>query len=442
MPKIRGLDSISQRKVDEVLRASSTTESETVFASTFPGENDESCLSHAQAFLTLTLTEILSMIKTKNSRITEKNVLDARFYVACSLIDNKEIGHGEEVNNIRTRVRENFPEFKKQHNVSCVQIPGTVTALDLCLHSSLTFENGRAIRALSTGSKKLDALLSPPIDLAQGGPSTNQIVNPFQRAPTSSFIGVSFGIITEVVGPPGSGRTQISLTLAADAAVHNFPVYYLTSGNSAVLPLAKRLHVVCQDRADKTSNVPINDLSSVLDNVQFIAVPDAHHLLVILDKIEPRIKQAFLSRGKKSVIVIDSASGCLFSNFLSTNEGNSGMGLINEVVLTLRRLARTYFPIVFVTNSMVKNNISSHLENDTLLQRVPAMYGVWKAADVRTVLSFIDEESQIDDVKKATEAVKPINAVLEKHYAKSCKSLNQLSENINFGIASCGIIDL
>jgi len=153
---------------------------------------------------------------------------------------------------------------------------GAYTALDLCLN-----DGGRRgcgdmkHECVSTGSRSLDELLQ--LD----GPFTcdGSVIEPSSILP-KNFIdglrlsvskkrgtgivsqsasnarrefcgGVSFGNITEFCGPPSSGKSQIALTVTANAALNlNTQVHYLVSeGGSTKLSIVRRLLKICQNRA-------------------------------------------------------------------------------------------------------------------------------------------------------------------------------------------------
>jgi len=118
------------------------------------------------------------------------------------------------------------------------KIIGSITALDVCLHSSLDsfscsemnnlWSSPLHVQFLQTGSIQLDNLIaSSNYKLGNSGPLCKTMADPLQADARkckkrknhnldldNELLGLSPGTITEVSGATGSGKTQIALSLA------------------------------------------------------------------------------------------------------------------------------------------------------------------------------------------------------------------------------------
>lgn len=324
----------------------------------------------------------------------------------------------------------------QQHDDSLIL--GSVSALDLGLYESLCFDRHRA---LSTGSNRLDELLSPPAEF-----TNTAVVHPLKKqqqtvssGEDSSKIGMPFGYVTQVTGPPACGKTQLALMVSAlHASKEPGPsVFYLASGvGHATLILARRMNHFCQ----RTKNAnPIN-------GVNFFNVSNGYEALSALSEIEAKIQQRSVSQQKQGtglsllhprvLIVFDSASGCLSGDLYSAGDGGAGVSLAREVAWTLKRLARQHGAAVLVTNGTVS------AEKHSLKA---AMGQSWKAADLKLWLKVVEDAGQ--DVRQSNNSGicvsqrKIISATLEQHPAKAVHGKKTSEITANFAITASGISD-
>jgi len=285
-------------------------------------------------------------------------------------------------------------------------LAGAVTALDLCARELLLKNISKSSTAanttlssiscskdcIRTGSKSIDQLLAPDSSYTSfhGGwtisypykiPSNNNeaadqytMNNISHRPSTSSQThhnngGVPFGMVTEISGPPSSGKTQLALSIAAHAVLTNqMDVHYISGGNSTKA-LSRRLFSIFLELARSSSVVKYQQSNGgvsvgsmtyemeeeaksialkALDRVHVASVPDAYSLLAVLARIDNEEEKSSRScsnngQGRKdndggTLLVVDSISGCLGHHLSS--EG--GAALANQVALTLRQMARTH----------------------------------------------------------------------------------------------------
>jgi len=388
-------------------KSNSTTTSNTHYA---PIKTPSALLSRNPTQLSNALQTSLTTIKS------------IRNNAAIEIINNDYIGHGKQCEEIIHCVSrycianhndDNQQQLKlsKQHRPTAL-LAGAVTALDLCArelllknisksstlhgHSNTASMSRGGQDCISTGSKSIDQLLAPDSSYTsfdQGWtisypykiPSNNyEAANQHQTAvnntcphpssSSSSHGGVPFGMVTEISGPPSSGKTQLALSIAAHAVLTNqMDVHYISGGNSTkalsrrlfsiFLELARSSVVVRYQQNGAQNGSGSGDVSSsmtyemeeeaksialkALDRVHVASVPDAYSLLAMLARIdeEEKSSRSCSNNGKVrkegeggTLLVVDSISGCLGHHLSSVG----GAALANQVALTLRQLARTH----------------------------------------------------------------------------------------------------
>ena len=391
-----------------------------------PKSNSSSTTNTQQRYAPIkTPSALLSRNPTQLSNSLQTslhNIKSIRNNAANEIINNDYIGHGkqcEEIINCVSRycIANNDDindQISNKHRPTAL-LAGAVTALDLCarelllksISSSSSRYNGtvaanniglsRGQDCISTGSKSIDQLLAPDssytsfhegwtISYPYKIPSNNyEAVDQHQMAvnhtyphPSTSIQthsnngGVPFGMVTEISGPPSSGKTQLALSIAAHAVLTNqMNVHYISGGNSTkalsrrlfsiFLELARSSVVAVQHQNQQQSGRIGEGMTyemeeeaksialKALDHVHVASVPDAYSLLAMLARIDNEEKSYRSSSndgqgkndndgGTGTLLVVDSISGCLGHHLSS--EG--GAALANQVALTLRQLARSH----------------------------------------------------------------------------------------------------
>jgi len=405
--------------------------------------------------------------------ISKKDVNNIRNQGAEAIIMDTTVGHGEESCRILRELdlissTEKIEEGEETTISSTSAIRpslsmiGGSTLLDLCSLSSLSpLELSDSV--ITTGSSALDSLLSP-LELSS---STN--IKKRSRSEISGIIpephspiGLQSGIVTEVSGPSGSGKTQLSLSLAANAIIHptasTWKVHYLVAGggSTSIYSLARRFRQICHSRfhADGERNLPSSD--EVLKRISFTVVPDAYYLLATLTELEREFHATKIinKTSYNHLIILDSASGCLSSYLYGDRDGGVGAALLNEVCLSLRRLARIVRvgadtnglarrirrqAAVFVTNGVV-----SAFRKGATREKKPALGELWRTADVQIVLSTLGDvynnSSDVPGMWKS--AMRRVSARLERHNEKQCNASSEKHiRNVQFGIDQSGIVN-
>jgi hypothetical protein len=277
-------------------------------------------------------------------------------------------------------------------------IVGALTALDLCRYQEYLHEARPA--GIPTHSRQLDDLLAFP-------PESN----------CSTCGGLPFGYVTQVTGPPATGKTQLALGVAAQHAADSGKVFYLASGfgHGTLLPLVRRLQHFCT----------ANNFQNVIQNVTFATVNDGYEALTALEQVADE---------KRILVILDSASGCLSADLYASGDGDAGLMLSQWVAHTLRRVARHNGAAVLVTNGTVSGEGSGVK---------PAMGQAWYAADVALWFQATSTGSSVEDLIESTSGSKRIRATLEHHWAKPCHRLHTIGDQtVEFMITSTGIADV
>ena len=374
---------------------------------------------------------------------------------------------------------------------------GAVTALDMCIHTAITsasINNGDAASvSVGTGSPALDRLLAPHPDLADDGPANRiyqSLVLPsnakFGRiggnseeeerffggdgktndstSATAAAGGIRLGYVTEVYGPSSVGKTQLALNVAARASVQGWTVHYLAGGGgaSSLHPLARRLKSLVQHRmeeyvASNGGEVTAVAIRNAMDRVGFTAVADGHDALSALAGIDRDIASA--SGNDKvdgngvynSLVVFDSASGCLSSDLFADGDGGVGSALVEDVAFALKRMARTVGSLgsparcaVLAINGTVGAGVGHKAALGT---------GWNRAADVQVHFDSRGDdmtEHQLEEGRSSSSNIpglnvtnkRVINATLTRHYGKAVSGReHDASKNVSIAITRLGISD-
>lgn len=390
---------------------------------------------HQEVFIPIrTPSALLSrdpMHLSSTLQVSLDNIRQLRSSVAEFVISDPFIGHGGRANEIidcvtKFRILDdgNDNDANDGHvgQSSCRRrqeaiTVGAVTALDLYAHTLLmkkrfSSNDGSNLEYIGTGSMALDqllldddcnnnnSLLSFPYSIPNNffnschnddGRSHYFNDNAATASPpptskqSSSFHyssgGIPFGYITEISGKPSSGKTQLALTITAQAVVVNkLRVKYLIAGGgggSSRKAISRRLYTLCielvrsqllmqqQQQQQQTSTSSMNNFDKevksialkCLERVSIATVPDAYTLLGSLVQIENEEASYNASSSLSSsddgndnhhhqqhhhrgtLLIIDSISGCLGHHIYS--DLKVGASLSNQVAMTLRHMTRS-----------------------------------------------------------------------------------------------------
>jgi hypothetical protein len=268
------------------------------------------------------------------------------------------------------------------------------------------------------------------------------------------------GTVLEVSGPPSSGKTQLALTIVANAILSDKPwsVRYLLGGSVALTSLARRLRQICHCRVNKTGVSKIT-MEHSLDCVSFYPLSDMFQLLATLTSIEEELVTTGSDCTHKNIlIVLDSVAGVFLSSapMDSNSDGGSSGALLSTAALTLRRLSRsgmipvdeiTDFNIqqvrqcaVLVTNGTVSGRIKVSTSSGYFSYSKPALGKLWKIADIRLALE-IEGDDYSQEASVATHDVsckRRVRVHLIKHWLKNSKVPGP---NARIGLDRSGVVD-
>lgn len=463
-------------------------------------------------------------------------IIEVSASVSVGIICDKHGGHGcRAANNIKevnkfclNDVVHNEDGAVKRMGMNTRSRPmivGAVTALDTCARALMQKEIGGSkvaadvscklrsrgkIDCIQTGSAHFDRLLAP--DEAHflftdgwGLPRPYKLYCTVGN-PSSSFCqywgGVPFGMVTEISGPPFSGKTQLALSIAAHAVIkQGLRVHYLLGGCCGSKALSRRLHAMILKlvrvtlssavnesvnvgfQGDSQSNITNGEkvgsiLAKAMLCVEVTYITDAHSLLATLAQIDHDEEVSFHcckggSKDKGTLIIIDSVSGCLGHHLSS----ESGTALTSQVALTLHQMARTHnfrltandsmratcqprkFAVVLTNGSVAMRRpsfclvkeLSSAKSIGKHFQKKPAMVRYWRASDI--ILWLQIEESPLRDIYAINFynsspvfglsflESKVICVGVQKHYGKSSKK-NSSNLVAKICIQSYGICDV
>ncbi|XP_078404574.1 DNA repair protein RAD51 homolog 4 isoform X1 [Cetorhinus maximus] len=173
---------------------------------------------------------------------------------------------------------------------------------------------------LSTGNQKLDSLLDS---------------------------GLYTGELTEFVGAPGTGKTQVCLSLAVNISCGlKQKVLYIDSTGG--LTASRLLHLI-QNQVDG-----MEGQSEALQRIEVVRVFEVYRLLDVLQDLRMSFtRQVSGARSSVKAVVIDSVSAVL-SSILGGHQ-LEGMSLMMQLARELKTMARELGVAVIVTNCVVQD---------------------------------------------------------------------------------------
>jgi hypothetical protein len=368
--------------------------------------------------------------------ISTLQVRKLRDEVAHALISQSR--SGKRVKRLRQVVQEHFVDEgegienvgdKSHVSEPSLAIEGFASVLDLVRYEALRHsKDANMPHQLSTGCQALDTMLALPPEYT--AVSTQMSMHDSSIPTTIPVSGIPFGYVTQLSGPPASGKTQVALQIAARQAP-TASTWYLCSSASAAA-YAKRLDQLVQEN-------PADIAPGVMDRTLFRTVTDEYKVLSALADLEavllnqedsttadPTNTETGISihlpcQEKPSLLIIDSVSGCL-----STENDD----VMTKVALTLKRLARQYGLAVVVTNgTVVDRSDSSARSNKAALGRA------WKsAADIHVWLEAL--AAPIGEEKIV------VQARLDQHPAKRCFAKDDDPVVCTFCITPSGVQEI
>ncbi|XP_067393779.1 DNA repair protein RAD51 homolog 4 isoform X1 [Emydura macquarii macquarii] len=166
--------------------------------------------------------------------------------------------------------------------------------------------------------------------------------------------GLYTGEVTELTGAPGSGKTQVCLSIALSTS-HSLRqnVLYIDSTGGFT---ASRLLQLAQSRTEDEE-----EQVEALQRIQVARVFDIYKMLDVLQELRCSVAQQVMSSsGPVKVLVVDSVSAVIYP--LLGGRQAEGLALMMQLARELKTLARELSMAVVVTNHVTRDSGSGHLK--------------------------------------------------------------------------------
>ncbi|XP_021530322.2 DNA repair protein RAD51 homolog 4 isoform X2 [Aotus nancymaae] len=187
--------------------------------------------------------------------------------------------------------------------------------------------------------------------------------------------GLYTGEVTEIVGGPGSGKTQVCLCVAANVAhgLQQNVLYIDSSGGLTASRLLQLLQAKTQDEEEQ---------AEALQRIQVVYAFDIFQMLDVLQELRGTVVQQVTgSSGTVKVVVVDSVTAVVSP--LLGGQQREGLALMMQLARELKTLARDLGMAVVVTNHITRDRDSGRLK--------PALGRSWSfVPSTRILLDTID----------------------------------------------------
>ncbi|XP_051891217.1 DNA repair protein RAD51 homolog 4 isoform X1 [Pristis pectinata] len=234
----------------------------------------------------------------------------------------------------------------KEQNVKTVVNLVSADIEDLAQKCSISYKTLVAVRRVllaqyspfpSNGADLYEELLGSTAILSTGSQSLDKLLDS----------GLYTGELTEFVGAPGSGKTQVCLSLAVNIACElKQKVLYIDSRGGLS---SSRLLQLIQSQVDS-----MEEQSEALQRIEVVRVFEVHCLLDVLQDLRASsARQATGAHSSVKAVVVDSATAVL-SPVLGGHQVE-GISLMMQLARELKTLARELGIAVIVTNSVVRD---------------------------------------------------------------------------------------
>ncbi|KAM8991305.1 DNA repair protein RAD51 homolog 4 [Ara ararauna] len=188
------------------------------------------------------------------------------------------------------------------------------------------------------GADLFEELKSSTAILPTGSPSLDQLLDS----------GLYTGEVTELMGAPGSGKTQVCLRIAASVSLGlKQHVLFLDSTGGFT---ASRLYQMLRAHAEEEE-----EQLEALQRIQVVRVFDIYEMLSALQELRERLSQQVVSSmGPLKIVVIDSVSAVIYP--LLGGKQSEGLAIMMQLARELKTLAREFSLAVVVTNQVTRGN--------------------------------------------------------------------------------------
>ncbi|XP_054391108.1 DNA repair protein RAD51 homolog 4 isoform X6 [Pongo abelii] len=166
--------------------------------------------------------------------------------------------------------------------------------------------------------------------------------------------GLYTGEVTEIVGGPGSGKTQVCLCVAANVAhgLQQNVLYVDSNGGLTASRLLQLLQAKTQDEEEQ---------AEALQRIQVVHAFDIFQMLDVLQELRGTVAQQVTgSSGTVRVVVVDSVTAVVSP--LLGGQQREGLALMMQLARELKTLARDLGMAVVVTNHTTRDRDSRRLK--------------------------------------------------------------------------------
>ncbi|XP_050570699.1 DNA repair protein RAD51 homolog 4 isoform X3 [Cygnus atratus] len=175
--------------------------------------------------------------------------------------------------------------------------------------------------------------------------------------------GLYTGEVTELMGAPGSGKTQVCLSITASVSLGlKQHVLFLDSTGGFT---ASRLYQMLQAQAEDEEEQAVGDTAlsqlEALQRIQVARVFDVYEMLSALQEVRDRLSQQAVScTGPLKTVVIDSVSAVIHP--LLGGRQSEGLAIMMQLARELKMLAKEFSLAVVVTNQVTRDSSTGLLK--------------------------------------------------------------------------------
>ncbi|XP_058904655.1 DNA repair protein RAD51 homolog 4 isoform X1 [Kogia breviceps] len=180
--------------------------------------------------------------------------------------------------------------------------------------------------------------------------------------------GLYTGEVTEIVGGPGSGKTQVCLCVAANVAhgLQQNVLYIDSNGGLTASRILQLLQARTPDEEEQSSDLALQlstqaaTLAGALQRIQVVRAFDIFQMLDVLQDLRGAVsQQVSSSSGTLKVVVVDSVTAVVAP--LLGGQQREGLALMMQLARELKTLARDLSVALVVTNHMTRDRDSGQL---------------------------------------------------------------------------------
>ncbi|NXU20079.1 RA51D protein, partial [Pardalotus punctatus] len=197
----------------------------------------------------------------------------------------------------------------------------------------------------ANGADLYEELKSSTAILPTGSPSLDQLLDS----------GLYTGEVTELMGAPGSGKTQVCLGIAASVSLglKQHVLFLDSTGGFTASRLYQMLRAQTGDEDEQALDA--------LQRIQVARVFNIYELLGALQELRDRLSQQVVSSvGPLKMVVLDSVSAVIYP--LLGGRQSEGLALMMQLSRELKTLAREFSLAVVVTNQVTRDSSTGSLK--------------------------------------------------------------------------------